>query len=84
MHAVCHTFQYNHAGAGRNPELHTLFYHLASFLNIPMHAIFIFDGPSRPHVKRRKQVCAIPHWLTIIFLEMLAAFGFAQYEVSDC
>lgn len=83
MHAVCRTFQYNHAGAGRNPELRTLFYRLACFLEIPTHAIFIFDGPSRPHVKRRKQVRAIPHWLTAIFQEMLVVFGFAWYEVSN-
>ncbi|KAN0097872.1 PIN domain-like protein [Tylopilus felleus] len=80
MHAVCHTFQYNHAGAGRNPVLQTLFYRVASFLNIPAHAIFIFDGPSRPDVKRRKQVRAIPHWLVTIFQEMLVAFGFAWCE----
>ena len=83
MDAVCHTFQYNHAGARRNPELQTLFYHVASFFNIPVHAIFIFDGPSRPDVKRRKQVRAIPHWLVTIFQEMLVAFGFAWCEVSS-
>ncbi|KAF8440776.1 PIN domain-like protein, partial [Boletus edulis BED1] len=80
LHAVCCAFRHNHAGAGRNPELRTLFYRLASFLNIPVHAIFVFDGPSRPHVKRNKQVRAIPHWLATIFQEMLAVFGFAKYE----
>ena len=83
MHTVCHTFQYNHASAGRNPELWTLLYCVASFLNIPAHAVFVFDGPSWPDVKWRKQVCAIPHWITMIFQEMLAVFGFIWYEVSD-
>ncbi|KAF8125271.1 PIN domain-like protein [Boletus edulis] len=54
MHSVCPVFRYNHAGAGANPELCTLFYRLAALLSIPLHAVFIFDGPARPRKKRQK------------------------------
>ena len=81
MHSVCPVFQYNHAGAGTNPELRTLFYRLAALLKIPLHAVFIFDGPARPRAKRRKQIQRPHHWLASAFQEMLTIFGFAWYEV---
>ena len=81
MHSVCPVFRYNHAGAGANPELRTLFYRLAALLKIPLHAVFVFDGPARPRVKRQKQIQRPRHWLASAFQEMLTIFGFAWYEV---
>ena len=52
MHVVCHIFQHNHAGVGRNSKLWTLFYHLVCFLKISVHAIFIFNSLSRPHIHK--------------------------------
>ncbi|KAF8441336.1 PIN domain-like protein [Boletus edulis BED1] len=46
MHSVCPVFRYNHAGAGANPELRTLFYRLAALLK--MLTVFGFawhEGP---------------------------------------
>ncbi|KAF8128272.1 PIN domain-like protein [Boletus edulis] len=80
MHSVCPVFRYNHAGAGANPELRTLFYRLAALLSIPLHAVFIFDGPARPREKRQKHVRRPHHWLAPAFQEMLTVFGFAWHE----
>ncbi|KAF8131850.1 PIN domain-like protein [Boletus edulis] len=80
MHSVCPVFRYNHAGAGANPELRTLFYRLAALLSIPLHAVFIFDGPARPREKRQKHVRRPHHWLAPAFQEMLTIFGFAWHE----
>ena len=84
MHSVCPVFRYNHAGVGANPELHALFFWLAAFLNIPLHAVFVFDGPTRPCMKQQKQIREPCHWLASAFQEMLTAFGFAWYEVCAC
>ena len=81
MHLVCPVFQYNHAGAGTNPELHTLFYWLAALLKILLHTVFIFDGPAQPHVKQQKQIQRLHHWLASAFQEMLTILGFTWYEV---
>ncbi|KAF8126597.1 PIN domain-like protein [Boletus edulis] len=80
MHSVCPVFRYNHAGAGANPELRTLFYRLAALLSIPLHAVFIFDGPARPCEKRQKHVRRPHHWLAPAFQEMLTVFAFAWHE----
>ncbi|KAF8833369.1 PIN domain-like protein, partial [Paxillus ammoniavirescens] len=76
MHSVCAVFHYNHAGAGPNPKLHTLFYRLAALLAMPVHAFFVFDGHRRPSTKRGKQTGGKSHWLSNGFQELLDAFGF--------
>lgn len=81
MHSVCPIFWYHHAGAGQNPELRTLFYRLAAILAMPLHAIFVFDGPKRPRMKRGKQVRGKSHWLTRRFCDLLDAFGFRWHDV---
>ena len=81
MHSACPVFRYNHAGVGVNPELRTLFYWLSALLKIPLHVVFVFNGPAQPHVKRRKQIWRPRHWLASAFQEMLTIFGFAWYEV---
>jgi hypothetical protein len=81
MHSVCPVFQHNHAGAGANPELRALFYRLGAFFALPIHRLFVFDGPGQPHLKRQKQIRKAHHWLVTAFQEMLNIFGFAYYEV---
>jgi holliday junction resolvase YEN1 len=71
-----------HAQAGKNPELRVLYYRLARLLMLPVTAIFVFDGPKRPAVKRGKKVRAKPHWLTNGFRELVAAFGFHSHLVT--
>jgi hypothetical protein len=78
---MCPVFRYHHAGAGQNPELRTLFYRLAAILAIPVHAVFIFDGPEWPQVKQGKQVRGKSHWLTRRFRDLLNAFGFQWHDV---
>lgn len=47
MHSVCAVFHTNHAGAGKSPELRTLFFRLVTLLKLPLHAVFVFDGLRR-------------------------------------
>ncbi|WEW54995.1 hypothetical protein PRK78_000422 [Emydomyces testavorans] len=44
------------AQGGSNPELRTLFYRLARLIALPIHPIFVFDGPGRPKYKRGKLI----------------------------
>ncbi|KAG1855337.1 PIN domain-like protein [Suillus subalutaceus] len=54
MHSVCAVFRVNHAGAGKSPELWTLFFRLWTLLKLPLHAVFVFDGLERLPDKGRK------------------------------
>jgi holliday junction resolvase YEN1 len=76
-------FRYGHAQAGANPELRTLFFRLARYLQFPIAPVFVFDGPGRPSVKRGRKVIKIAHWLTTRVQEMISLFGFQWYKVSD-
>ncbi|EPQ55140.1 PIN domain-like protein, partial [Gloeophyllum trabeum ATCC 11539] len=72
----CMAFRRNHAQAGESPELRTIFHRLSHFSKYPLIAVFVFDGPGRPHRKRGKRVMTTPHWLTSGMQEMIEAFGF--------
>jgi Holliday junction resolvase YEN1 len=74
-------FRHSHHNAGENPEMRTLFYRLCHLLRHHTHAIFVFDGPGRPEIKRGKKVKKTPHWLKRAFVDMLGLFGFAVHEV---
>ncbi|KAG1848955.1 PIN domain-like protein [Suillus subalutaceus] len=80
MHSVCAVFRVNHAGAGKSPELRTLFFRLRTLLKLPLHAVFVFDGLKRLPDKGRK-VRSSPHWLTRDFQRMLELFGFDWTQV---
>jgi holliday junction resolvase YEN1 len=75
-------FRRHHAQHGANPELRTLFFRLARYLQFPVTLIFIFDGEGRPPVKRGKKVIKTDHWLSTRVQEMLTLFGFRWYKVS--
>ncbi|KAG2110242.1 PIN domain-like protein, partial [Suillus discolor] len=79
MHSVCAVFQFNHAGAGKSPELRTLFFRLVTLLKLPLHVVFVFDGLKRLPEKGR-MVRNSPHWLTHDFQDMLELFGFQWTE----
>jgi hypothetical protein len=81
MHSICAVFQMNHAGAGKSPELRTLFFRLRVLLKLPLHIIFVFDGLTRLPDKGHK-VRHSPHWLTRDFQCMVDLFGFRWTEVS--
>ncbi|KAJ6530470.1 hypothetical protein DFH09DRAFT_1093516 [Mycena vulgaris] len=71
-----------HLQAGENPELCALFYKICELSKYCVTAIFVFDGPGRPDIKRGKQVIDRPHWLTEHFQAMISAFGFYHYTAS--
>ena len=70
-----------HSHAGLNPELWALFFRLADLSRSTSQAIFVFDGPRRPKIKRGKAVRAHPHWLTSRFTQLVKAFGFHCHTV---
>ncbi|OBZ71130.1 Flap endonuclease GEN 1 [Grifola frondosa] len=75
------TFAIGHAQAGENPELRTLFFRLVRLLQLPVHPVFVFDGPSRPTSKRGKRVIAADHWLALGMQRFIEAFGFQWHQV---
>ncbi|KAJ7226354.1 PIN domain-like protein, partial [Mycena haematopus] len=66
----------SHAQIGKNPELKALFYKLASLNQAGIIAVFVFDGPNKPSIKRGKHVKAKPHWLVAEFTKLIGLFGF--------
>jgi Holliday junction resolvase YEN1 len=66
---------------GRNPELRALFWKLTALNQVGVTAVFPFDGPNRPSIKRDKQVGSKPHWLVQEFTELIELFGFHHYTV---
>ncbi|KAL1954267.1 hypothetical protein VTO42DRAFT_1453 [Malbranchea cinnamomea] len=49
-------FQAQAGRGGANPELRTLFYRLSRLVALPVHPLFVFDGPERPPYKRGKLI----------------------------
>ncbi|KAK2805243.1 hypothetical protein FQN50_006268 [Emmonsiellopsis sp. PD_5] len=49
-------FQVQAGKGGANPELRTLFYRLVRLVGLPIHPLFVFDGPQKPLYKRGKVV----------------------------
>lgn len=65
---------------GSNPLLRLIFFRLARLLSLPIHAVFVFDGPFRPGIKRGRTVGAGKHPLTGPLTEMIHAFGGLGWE----
>ncbi len=72
-----------HPQMGENPELYTLFYHLAALLQMPIIPVFIFDGPNQLSQKHGRTIITQPHWMTDRFKEFIEAFGFYYHMVSS-
>ncbi|OBZ74120.1 Flap endonuclease GEN 1 [Grifola frondosa] len=70
------TFAIGHAQSGKNPELRLIFFRLARLFRLPIIPIFVFDGPSRPALKRGKKVLPLEHWLSQGARHFIDAFGF--------
>ena len=69
--------------AGENPALRILFFRLCSLLSLSVTPIFVFDGESRPSIKRGKSVrLGTRHWMAAYLERMIDAFGFCRYIVS--
>lgn len=69
---------------GPDTPLRSLFRRLAVILTMPVHAIFIFDGPARPRLKGQQQVSSQFQGLVQELCEFLEAFGFQWREVKPC
>jgi len=69
---------------GLNPAIRNLYNRLCRQLQLPSVAIFIFDGPDRPSVKRGDTVNKSKvHYLTKYFQKLIEAFGFHWYTVGS-
>ncbi|RDX57528.1 hypothetical protein OH76DRAFT_1395354 [Lentinus brumalis] len=82
MHALSDGGGRGRPQTGENPELKGLFYRFATLAERPVHAVVVFDGPLRPHLKRSKRVVTTPPWMTEGFQELVQAFGFAWLEAA--
>ena len=83
MQQMIHKFAAGHAQYGENPELRALLFRLASLAKLPVHAVFVTDGPHRSKLKRGKQVKTAPLWLTVGLRNLVNAFGFGWIEVCS-
>ncbi|KAF5365299.1 hypothetical protein D9758_005473 [Tetrapyrgos nigripes] len=72
--------QGHHAQLGSNPELANVFYKLCFFRELPIILVLVFDGPSRPCIKRSKRVGATAHWMTQPFKDLALAFGYYVHQ----
>ncbi|EPS93780.1 hypothetical protein FOMPIDRAFT_21306, partial [Fomitopsis schrenkii] len=76
FHQVQAMFATGHAQSGKNPELRTLLLQLARLLCMPVHVVFVFDGPARPARKWGKCVVPTDHWMVNTMKGFIIVFGF--------
>ncbi|KAH8115140.1 hypothetical protein DFH11DRAFT_1703479, partial [Phellopilus nigrolimitatus] len=69
-------FHATYGREGENPELRTLFFRCARLMSRPFLPLFVFDGPRRPKLKRKKKVSGKDHWMISGMQEIIEAFGF--------
>lgn len=76
-------FQVQAGRGGRNPELRTLFFRLLKLLALPVHPLFVYDGPHKPAFKRGKAVSARSYGSAPIIRrskDLLERFRFPWHE----
>ncbi|KAJ7727525.1 PIN domain-like protein, partial [Mycena maculata] len=70
--------------AARNGDqvsaLETLFYQLSKLSKAPVTAVFVFDGPGRPNIKRGVQFTHRSTWLTAHLKVLITAFRYHYHE----
>lgn len=81
MYQADQAITHSNAQRGPNPQLRVLFYRLAALLELPIRAVFVFDGTARPEFKRGTRVLTHGHWLTAQFRELIRDFGYHSYMV---
>ncbi|KAG1766099.1 XPG I-region-domain-containing protein, partial [Suillus occidentalis] len=81
MHSICAVFQMNHAGAGKSPELRTLFFLTScSSQASSAHHLCLYGLtclPDKGHKVRHS-----PHWLTRDFQCMVDLFGSFDHLIA--
>ncbi|CAG8404094.1 unnamed protein product [Penicillium salamii] len=76
-------FQAQAGRGGRNPELRTLFFRLLNLLALPVHPLFVYDGPQKPAFKRGKAVSSRSYGSVPIIRrskDLLEKFRFPWHE----
>lgn len=63
------------------PELQDIISKLLHLAQTPLTAIFVFDGPERPSVKRGRNTVFRTHWLVQVFKEFIEVMGFLCLDV---
>lgn len=80
---ICSTpFLKHHVNHGEHPELRVFVHKLLHLSRLPIHAIFVFDGPHRPAIKRGHRVVKRENFLFKAMVSFIKAFGFEYREVS--
>jgi Holliday junction resolvase YEN1 len=67
--------------SGENPDIQTMMWKLCHYLKLPVTLVFVFDGPSRPKIKRGTKVVTTPLWLIQHFERLVEVFGFYVHHV---
>ena len=75
-------FQIQAAQGGTNPALRTLYYRLLRLHTLGIEALFVFDGPNKPPVKRGKKTAgqhaaSLPNFLA---KKLIQALGFPYHS----
>ncbi|KAJ5390372.1 uncharacterized protein N7496_001440 [Penicillium cataractarum] len=75
-------FQVQASRGGKNPELRTLYFRLLKLLALPVHPLFVYDGPHKPPFKRGKAVSRNSGNLPIIkrSRDLIERFRFPWHE----
>lgn len=75
-------FQVQASRGGKNPELRTLYFRLLKLLALPVHPLFVYDGPHKPPFKRGKTVSRNSGNLPIIkrSKDLIERFRFPWHE----
>ncbi|KAG6327633.1 hypothetical protein ID866_11456, partial [Astraeus odoratus] len=80
LSSACRSLPQHRHSTKKSPELRTIFFRLATISRMLVQAHFVFDGPSRPKVKRGGIAKTAPHFPMQHFRELIAAFGFSWHE----
>ena len=65
---------------GKNPALRTLFFRLCRLLRLPIHPLFVFDGPNKPPFKRGAATSEMPAHIKEGLIQLLELFRFPYVE----
>jgi holliday junction resolvase YEN1 len=75
-------FQIQNGQKGSNPALRTFYYRLCRLLKLNIRAIFVFDGPHKPPLKRNQPtaVHCPGYWEITQMKRLISAFGFMSWD----
>lgn len=68
------------SAGGANPAIRTLFYRLVRLLGLPIHPVFVFDGPNKPAFKRNKRSGKTDGTATAMAKRLIRLFGFVIHD----